>query len=256
MTILWGDTGKVAIGINKKFTVSITPNETVLGTTVNLPTTSPANGQFSYTVSSYLPTVTPAFYSTSYLPMIYGAGQNTTASAITLYWEVDKNGASVGSGSTSVPANNYWTLNFNTDICTNTSDTYAVKLYGSATGLTLTYQAIAVYPVRFLVSKYSTILQDLTYTMTAPSLTANASNAINDTGNWYIYTDGNSNTMPALSPATFSAFRPGNSTYNMGTTREGEIGFKNNVLTSTTQIPKYNRNNYPSTITFREVLRW
>lgn len=87
-----------------------TPQETLQGTPTTLPTSEPGTPQIGYTVASGdLPTLSVIQVSLYYFALLYGAGKFVTAG--TLSWRMKKNGASVATGTASVAANTYYTVN-------------------------------------------------------------------------------------------------------------------------------------------------
>lgn len=124
-----------------------TPREELLSTPITLPTTEPTDPQAVFTLqSSDFPTWNIQPYSVKYIACLYAAGRFTTAG--TLYWRMVKNGASVATGTASVSASYYYTVNaWFLDV--QSGDVLGVKLWSSVSDSNYDYKAIFVYPTRF-----------------------------------------------------------------------------------------------------------
>lgn len=86
------------------------PVEQLLDTPETLPLNEPTTPQVSFTIqSSHLPTFSNPLYKVTYTGVVFGAGKFSTAG--TLLWRMKKNGASVRTGSQSVAANTFYTVN-------------------------------------------------------------------------------------------------------------------------------------------------
>lgn len=136
------------MGSRKTFTITFaSPRENLQETPTTLPTSEPETPQVSYTVqSSDMPTLNPRPYSCKYIAVVYAAGKFVTAG--TLYWRMKKNGSSVRTGSSSISANNYYTVNaffFDVDV----GDVLEIALWSDQTDSDWDYDAIFVYVTRF-----------------------------------------------------------------------------------------------------------
>ena len=135
------------IGSKKLFTITYaTPRESLESTPITLPTSEPTDPQITWTVQeSDLPTFSLKPYSVKYIACVYGAGRFPTAG--TLSWRMVKNGASVNTGSSSVSAGYYYTVNaFFFDV--KAGDVLGLKLWSSVSDSNWDYKAIFCYPTR------------------------------------------------------------------------------------------------------------
>jgi len=122
----------------------VSPGENLL-TPADVPTSEPATPQFSYAVNSaHFPTSTLPFAVKVYILYLLAAGKNTTAGAITVYWRMVKwnpgtsTWDSVATGSASVAANNYYTINANFYNVV-AGEQYGIKIWAGATGVNYDY---------------------------------------------------------------------------------------------------------------------
>jgi hypothetical protein len=269
LTILWGDTGKVAVGTLKTFTITpSTPSETLLGTPVSsLPTVNPGSGgaQISYTIQqSDLPTINPAPISTKYSAVFMIGGKNTDAAAQSIGYQIFKNGSSVYTSSPSVTASNFYTLNaYLYDV--KVGDIISVALWCTNANMNYDYYGIVVSPTRPKFTKDGTIVKDFSM----GGLYGNGNTAgVPTKGNPQLWT----NSVPYLYPGTrkdsgnpaynvqlnwgiqipYFAF---NTTYNAFLTDYGDNSQRVDTVVNATFRPRYARADYPSTISFREILR-
>lgn len=121
------------------------PDETLLGTPEALPTSEPGTAQIEYTIASgHLPTVSPAGLRYTLIANVYAGGQNGAGSAATVYYRVKRNGVDVATGSHSVDAGYYWTLNIYKYMAgLAVGDTITVHLWASIAGTNWDYKALA-----------------------------------------------------------------------------------------------------------------
>lgn len=136
------------LGSLKTFTITYaTPREELLSTPLTLPTSEPTDPQAVFTLlASDFPTFSVKPWSVKYVACLYAAGRFTTAG--TLSWRMVKGGASVATGTASVSANNYYTVNaFFLDVAPG--DVLGVKLWSSVSDSNYDYKAIFIYPTRF-----------------------------------------------------------------------------------------------------------
>lgn len=120
---------------------------------VSIPTTEPSTGQFYRTLQDTdFPIITPSNFIASYVAYAAMAGQNTSTSAITLYWRMYRSSNIVSSGNVSVSASYYWRL-----ICTwlgvAPDDTIEIRLWGSNSGLNYDFVAYQIHPTRIRSSE-------------------------------------------------------------------------------------------------------
>ena len=123
------------------------PDIQTLDTPEALPTSEPATAQVSMTVaSSHLATWSPFELEHIDCAILYAAGQNTSGSAITVYYRVEKNGASIATGSGSVPAGNFYTWSHYRFPEAQIGDVLTCKLWASASGCDWRKKALAIWP--------------------------------------------------------------------------------------------------------------
>ncbi|MEM1879172.1 MAG: hypothetical protein QXJ18_05370 [Desulfurococcaceae archaeon] len=137
------------IGSLKELRITMrTPKEELLSTPNTLPTTEPITSQIVYTVSEEdLPAFSMGVHSVVWVAYVIGAGRFTRAG--TLYLRMLRNGASVRTGSTSVSANNYYTVNtFFYNV--NVGDVLELRLWSSVSGSVWDYRAFQIQPTRIL----------------------------------------------------------------------------------------------------------
>lgn len=142
------------------------PDETLLGTPVALPTSEPADPQISYTIAvGHLPTVSPAGLEYTLTAILYAAGKNTDAASQTVYYRILRNGASVATGSASVAANYYYTWNHYSFYNVVSGDVLACKLWASSANVNWDYKALRVHVTR--IGPQAVPLSDFTLTSAA-----------------------------------------------------------------------------------------
>lgn len=261
MAIQWGDTGKVSIGTFKKFDITLaTPKEIVFNPVVDLPTASPTSGDgvVLFTVeSSDLPTISPNPYSIRYVAHVVVSGRNSSGASGTVNFSILKNGTSVISNQsqTGISNTNYWSQTHYRWADVVIGDTLEVRLWGGSTGFTLEYAALIVYPYKPELSKVS-ILNDVNFTLGAPSLTASGlSPNVSVTQGWNYYPSNLSGSgISSASNFNLVASTCGtNATHYFGRPFYETSGSFN--TTHATLRPSYARCHFPTQIAFREVLR-
>jgi hypothetical protein len=137
-----------SIGSRKIFVITYaTPRESLESTPITLPTTEPTDPQITWTVQdSDLPVFSVKPFSVKYIACVYGAGKFVTAG--TLSWRMVKNGVSVATGTASVAANTFYTVNaFFLDVLPG--DVLGLKLWSNQTDSNWDYKALFCYPTRF-----------------------------------------------------------------------------------------------------------
>lgn len=259
MTVQWGDTGRVAFGTLKTFNISLaSPRETLNGAPTSLPSTNPgsASAQAIFTIQQAdLPTITPNPISVQYSAVVYIAGKNTDASSQSVSYQCYKNGATVSgaTGSQSVATNTFWTqshFRFNGVVV---GDTLAVSVWCPSANVNFDYIAIQIYPTKVSIGK-SYINKDVSYsysngtlTLGTPSMAAGGSCIIfPSTSVSASVSNTNAITFPAMG---------WNSTYNAFRLDWGDSTISTNLQTHATNRPLYMKAFYPSSISFREILR-
>jgi len=125
------------------------PQENLLGTPETLPTSEPATPQVSYTIASGdLPTFSITTYAKKWIAYLYAAGNFVTAG--TLSWRMKKNGISVNTGTSSVGANTYYTVNaFFYDVAVG--DGLEIALWSNQSDSKYDYKAYFVILSRLLI---------------------------------------------------------------------------------------------------------
>lgn len=268
MAILRGDTGKVADGTLKTFSLTYpTPYESLQGTPISVPNVGslPGTPLASYTVqSSDFPTISPSPVSTKYTGILVISGKNTDSSARTVNFQINKNGSNTVASSFSANASSYWTQTIYKFMDVVAGDVLDIYLYCSASALiNYDYVSFFIIPTQLLLSNAS-IVKDVSFTI-APSVTlASGTPSVSFTGVWYVYPSTNvSGTGFALgmnANASGMTFSPLANIYAFGRSAYGDAngygnGIYNTLVNHATNHPNYNRNYVPTAISFREVLR-
>lgn len=258
MTVLYGDSGKVAYGALKQFTLALpTPRETSVS--ITLPTTEPGTAQIAYTVQDAdLASFSGNKSMLTATPYVVACGK-IGAAATTLNYRLLVNGASqVQASNASVTAGNFYTYTFLRFINVSPSDLVEVKLWSNQADTTLVYHAFTTLWTRPQPTKAGTILKDVTYgTSTAfPTLATPPTPAVVVAQQFGVVSIASniSPQLPNTSAVTITSLIPD---VNFGIIRSGygdqiaTVQFQN----SATNQCQYFKNNYSSSITFREVLR-
>jgi len=229
-----------------------TPQETLLSTPQTLPTAEPATPQVRYTVSSNdLPVMNVSVYRAIYTAAVYAGGRYVTAG--TLNWRMKKNGANVTSGSASVAANAFYTVNaFFYDV--RVGDVLEIALWSSVTDSRFDYSAFQVQVTRIVPINRQRLLMPCNFTAVSsqPTLTSGTPNAA-VTRNYTI------NTADLLTVSQATARNVpvlyAGSLYGIYRLGDGDTSNANSavVQTHTSYRPNYNRNTVPTTIVFRGV---
>ena len=121
------------------------PDETLLETPVELPTSEPASPQVSFTLASgHMPVWSPYELPHSKTAILYVSGKSTTAT--TVYYRAMKNGESIATGSLSNNASTYYTQQHYRFKGVDVGDVVSCKLWAANTGTNITYDAFVVYP--------------------------------------------------------------------------------------------------------------
>ncbi len=239
-------------------------DENLQGTPTALPLTEPATAQVSKTVASgHLPSTDIPLASKKYIGVLVAAGQNTDAAQQTVYWRMKKNGSNVNTGSLTVAAGYYWTVEaWFYDIVVN--DTLELFLWASSTNVNWDYDGyhtqftrINFYNKYIFGLKVEAITGQPNLTSGNPSSTGNYHfYIIHKDGNFspgasnYYYRDGTAG-------ALFGALYP-DSTYGTYYVRFGDLQSGNDALTFThgSYRPRYSQNPAPSKISLRYLAKW
>jgi hypothetical protein len=229
-----------------------TPQETLLSTPQTLPTAEPASPQVRYTVTSAdLPVMSIGVHRAIYTAALYAGGRFATAG--TLYWRMRRNGVSVTTGSASVSANAYYTVNagfFNI----NVGDVLEISLWSSVTDSQFDYSAFQVQVTRIIPLRRRRLLMPCNVTSVGnqPTLSLGAPSVATNYGYQIIHADALivSFTDPRNLPAIYVG-----GTYGIYRIGLGDWQILNSaiVLTSATYRPYYTRDVVPTTIVFRGV---
>jgi len=226
-----------------------TPQETLLGTPETLPTSEPGTPQISYTVAAGdLPSLSITPYSEKWVAFVIGAGKVVTAA--TINYRMKKNGASVKTGTLSVAANYFYTIQAQFyDVAVG--DVLELALWSNQTDSNWDYKAFWVQVTRIVpINKprllypcnFGTVIANPTlalgnpYAMGAGTLTGYHLDV-------FTYSIGSAVNFESLYPKTYGLFR----------ISRGDSTCSNDVITNTsaTYRPYYMKNNVPSQIIFR-----
>lgn len=273
MAILQGDPGKAAVGTLKTFTISYpTLFERLQGTPLSVPNVAsiPGTAIDTYTVqTSDIPTINGSrTLSARYCAQLTVSGKNNDSVNRTLNYQINKNGTSAVSGTFTANAGQMWTVvAYFRDV--TSSDVIDVYVWCTASTLiNYDFLGIAVIPTGVQLSSSKTYLyKDVTYVIGNNAAFTNATNQ-GSSGNWYLnpyyftsVTTSNAQNLQ-LSSGTwifpFIYFPPqAGSTplpahfgrVNNGDILQGQVNFNHATLRS------YFKQFYPTSISFREVLR-
>lgn len=267
MTIAWGDTGRVAYGPLKTFSLTLgTPRENgPSGTPTALPSADPgtAGAQVSYTVqSSDCPTYTngASFKNCAFVII---AGKNGDAATQSVSWRMFKNGTSVTTASfNNITAGNYWTLTA-MFYGVSVGDNLQISAWCTSANVNFDYSAIFVLPSRVNVGKTGVICSNVAYTLTNPTSVLTQGSPLASSNNFWIGFLPSSTSLLATSisqtgtPFTFPALSWHNTFYT-GYINNGDGGNGSSSgygQQSSTKRPLYMTSMCLSSISFREVLR-
>ena len=160
-----------------------------------LPTSEPATSQVIYTITSAdLPVSTDKTASMKFTAFLYGGGKNNGASSATVYYRILKNGASVATGSSSVNANYYYTVNCYQLYDVKAGDVIEIRLWASATTVDYRYKAMSVVISRYVPGGIlGRLLLNFHYLSSGAGYQLTLSQGVSPirmtAGNVYIYTD-------------------------------------------------------------------
>lgn len=259
MTILIGDTGKTAHGTLKTFNISIpAAREVSLGSST-LPSSEGATNQVSFTVqTSDLPTITPSTTGLKYLAVIIVGGKSGVA-ATTVNYRLFKNGSSLLTSNASHLAGQYWTQTHWRWFDVANGDVLEVRNWANVADATIDYCAIQIYPVNLFVSASNVMLKDLTLGATLqPAITgAGVRSVLVGLNNAYSLTPTSISTINANVTTTapvLGSIVP-NPSFGIVRVTTGELNATSTGAANHASLISYQRNCYPSSISFREVLR-
>ena len=125
------------------------PDETLLETPVDLPTSEPAEAQISYTLASrHMPTWSPFELEHVKTAILYVAGENTSGVSRTVYYRVRKGDTSVATGSMNVPKGTVFTMSHYRFLGAQTGDVLRCSLWANGTGCNWNHGCVVVMPTR------------------------------------------------------------------------------------------------------------
>ena len=146
-------TGAPAYGAPMQAAYSYPAVDETTGLTTELPSSEPETAQISYTIAAgHLPTVTGANIPYRIFPFVWFRAQNTSGSARTASWRLEKNGSSIATGTSGSIANYSYchgSLQYQMpDPYPAVGDVISVKLWASGAGTYLQNKAFMVGPYR------------------------------------------------------------------------------------------------------------
>jgi len=234
-----------------------TPYENLQGTPTSLPTSEPTDPQISYTVAEAdLPTLNMNVESKIIVALMYAGGKNTDSASQTLYWKMLKNGSEIKSGSKSISANYYWTLNaFFCNVAIG--DTLAIKLWATSTNVNWDYEArqLQFSRIALLEKYYVLILFKVLKLEKHPQLSQGANPYAATTQCLFYHSAGISKGVSS-GPEDFSPWKP-HSTYKLFRIYRGDYYGANsgNILTHSSYQPYYYSNYVPKKMELRALRR-
>lgn len=231
-------------------------------TATDLPTTKPATAQVSFTLQqSDLPVFSINPLSAKFVPYVNVSGQNNTGGAVTINYEIHKNGASVASGSKTNIANvNYWSIDCGFGYCVP-GDLLEVFMWSSVSpSCNYSYYSIYTYVSNVQISKDQTLCKNFSLATVrgsrSYSLLTSTNYASGSLSNYYYnnmnsYTawSGGTTVIPYFSNESTKGFLGCMSISNT----DGNPGIS--AFTSTTKLVNYVGNSYFTNINYREMLR-
>jgi hypothetical protein len=174
MTRKWGDTGLAMMGSRHVLTITYPdPDETLLGTPEELPTSEPETPQVEYTIAAaHLPNIGGA--TAIWTPLLYASGKNLSGSTQAVYYRLLKNDVSIREGSWNVSNNNYWSRTSYDFYDVAVGDRVQMSVWAANAGVDFHYKALFVQPTRLqIATPYAPILYRVVYsTSYLPVLTA------------------------------------------------------------------------------------
>jgi hypothetical protein len=259
MTLLLGDTGKVAYGTLKTMNIAMAaPREIALGSSI-LPNVEGTINQVSFTIQQTdLPTFSMDPYSVKYTAVIIASGKVGAASTNVSYRTFKNSVSTFTSSTNSHTATQYWTQNHFRWFDVAIGDTIEVRLWSNQTDTTLDYCALMIYPTQLYPSKPSLFLKDVDIPNTSALTTLTGAGVrttiinTNAQNSYYVSSTGSVG-VPNATAVYFYGVMP-HPTLGFLRVTNGDTGLLTNGLTHATQI-NYQRSAFPAQISFREVLR-
>lgn len=247
MTRKWGDTGLAVMGSRHVLTITYPdPDETLLETPEAVPTSEPGAPQVEYTIAAgHLPNIGGA--SAVWTPMLWASGHNDTAGSITLSYRLMKNDVSVQTGTQSVTAGRYWTVNCYNYYDSAVGDKIQLSLSASGAGLDWRYKGLFIYPTRIDLGAPLYLAE---YTIDRLPDLALGVPLIVIRGNWYTYA---SDSMYHIGNAVDSFAHDvvsDHADYHGGRPTYGDIQQTNSSTTSSSYYPYYIYNHVPTQIVY------
>lgn len=194
-----------------------TPRETLQGTPTILATSEPGTVTFSYTIQqSDLPAFDGIPLSCSNMAIVFASGRNTTASLATINYRIKKNGVSLTTGSQSVTASQYWTLQLLDPslIGVSVSDVIDVYLWQTtANALNWDWNGLAINITRIKLEPSNRVFINKKYTVssTFPVFSSGINAGLSSPR---IPVEGGNASYPSFSSTTTVKAMVCNSTYN------------------------------------------
>jgi len=227
------------------------PVENLYDTPVDLPTAEPDTPQFSKMLTQddfpniILQSSQP--FSCVYVATVILAGKNTAGSSLTVYYKVYNNGSLVASGSKSVSANYYWTLQ--TYCVVSVGDVLEVKAWASGSGVNYDYDAYQVQVSRLVTAEAldSPCTIYFSSVVTQPALVKGSPYVISYNSYFVCHLD--RFFWSTSSTVAYDVVCP-KTTYGLFRIDGGDYSYMNSgtVLVSSSYRPYYYRNYVPNTI--------
>lgn len=241
-----------ALTEQKTITISYpTPTETLQGTPTTLPTSEPGTPQVSYTVAATdPPTIGLTLYSKVLIGVVIAGGKVNTAATIS--WRMKHNGSSVTTGSTSVAASTYYTIQAFFYNCA-VGDTLQISLWSNESDSNWDYNTYYVHFTRLVIWNKIRMLVNVSFVTLVQTPVLASGNPSGTSYSSYAYSnDLMYDAMQTAGPFTFSALYAG-TTYGFFVEPLGDIYNANNAYfrTSSTYRPLYYSPFEPTKITLR-----
>jgi hypothetical protein len=258
MSLLTGDTGKSQVGSLKTFILTpSTPRETLLTTPLTLPTTEPVTGQISWTIQDtdlpILNFIANMKYNASFI-----CGGKVGVTAATISYRILKNASSVvQTTGASATAAQYWCHSHWRATDVKVGDTFEIRYWASQSDVNLDFYGLIVYPTQPDILKSGIILKDLSFSNLATPSFVSANVVVSNTQGFQIFIWSSSSNSTGVTTATsFYAInlRNGSPIYKLAYGIGENSGEATQQVVNATQR-QYTRQIFPSSISFREVLR-
>lgn len=241
-------------------THGVVPYITEQSVTPTMPPTSISTGSPQYSITFSKATMSPEFTGNSQpiswrtQGVAYLCGQNTSGASVTLYYQINKNGSSWKSGSSSIVNNNYYTLYFLDNF--NDGDKFDFYIWSSATsGMNYLYQGFCCFPNR--VNLGAKNMYNATFTLYQPTFTLTGHCGNSWYGNFFVYPIPSNTNNLSLGNASFSPitvpFVATHPTYGQYVTQGGDIFTNSGINSSSTTYPQINYTPQVQLLTYREI---